>query len=334
MAGPALPEPPIPAAFAARLSGDRKTILRVTTSAVYAAVELGVLEALAGGKSSLDELASVAGARPERLVRLLAVLRPMDVVHQEEPRRYSAGPMARFVPSAVPPCYGLDPHNSLDQAWARLGEAIRSGRTAIELAFGTELFDLLARNPVALAEFQAQMAARGAIRDPAIAAAGPFAPGSKVVDLGGGNGALMKAIIDRHPDVDGAVFDLPEVIEAAEHELNAVPGSLFESVPGGFDVYVLSSVIHDWGDDRAQRILANTRAAMRPDATLLVVELVLPVRDEPFFGWISDLEMLALTGGRERTIDDYRNLLAAAGLSLAREIETGTSWSLLEASPA
>jgi hypothetical protein len=169
------------------------------------------------------------------------------------------------------------------------------------------------------------------------------------VDVGGGHGALIAAILKAHPEMNGILFDLPAVIdgarrmreaEAGSDRCDLVAGDFFEAVPEGGDAYILKWILHDWDDERAGRILKNCRQAMTEQGRLLVMEVVLPDRMTPgTHGCALDVHMLVLTGGRERTEGEYRALLAAAGFQLARIIPTeahsifGAAMCLIEAVP-
>lgn len=173
-----------------------------------------------------------------------------------------------------------------------------------------------------------------------MAATYDFRPFQKIVDIGGGYGALTTAILEQQPETKSIVFDLPDVLEVARKRLDnaglsdrceCVAGDFFESVPPGGDAYLLASVLHDWDDDRAITILRNCGRAMPRGAKLLLVEMVIPPGDAPFFGKLLDLMLLVNLGGRERTSEEYRALLSAAGFRIARIIPTGTPSSIIEA---
>ena len=181
----------------------------------------------------------------------------------------------------------------------------------------------------------------------AIVAAYDFSSARVLVDVGGGRGALVFAILNAHPGLHGVLFDLPRVVDAAREELErsgianrceAVGGDLLSSVPCGGDVYLLSRVIHDWDDEKSILILRNCRAAMTRTSKLLLAERTIPETIEPGFRaqsqLLSDLNMLVRNGGRERTDMEYSALFAAARLRLSRTIPTGIEIGLIEATPS
>ena len=223
-------------------------------------------------------------------------------------------------------------------AWARLLDAVRTGRPSFELVFGAPRFDWLAQNPEAAALFQAAMVALGGDVVEPIATGYEFGALGVVVDVGGGHGSLLSAILARHPSVEGILFDLPAGVAAAEAGLGGplprcklVAGDFFESVPEGADVYLMKKVLHDWSDDDAVRILVNCRRAMAPGGRVLVAETVVPPGNTPDPIKVMDVNMLVVTGGRERTADEFAALFARAGLAAGRVVPTGSRICILEA---
>ena len=176
----------------------------------------------------------------------------------------------------------------------------------------------------------------------------PFGDHRWIVDVGGGNGALLMPVLARHPGMRATLFDLPHVAEAARARIaeaglsgryEAIGGDAFAAVPPGADAYVLKGVIHDWEDAEALAILRNCRAAMRADSRVLVIERVLPERINPSDPltpgrFIHDINMMLNPGGRERTEAEFRDLLARAGLRLARVVPTPCPLAVIEADPA
>ena len=226
-------------------------------------------------------------------------------------------------------------------AWARLLDAVRTGRPSFELVFGAPRFDWLAQNPEAAALFQAAMVALGGDVIEPIATGYDFGDLGVVVDVGGGHGGLLSAILAHHPGVKGILFDLPEGIAAASAGLGGplprcelVAGNFFESVPEGADVYLMKKVLHDWSDDDAVRILINCRRAMAPGGRVLVAETLVPPGNTADPIKVMDVNMLVVTGGRERTADEFAALFARADLAAGRILPTGSRISIIEAFPA
>jgi hypothetical protein len=215
-------------------------------------------------------------------------------------------------------------------AAAGLLDAVRGGGTPFERVHGRPFFAHLAEEPDRLAAFLGSMADRSAVESRAVVEAVDVTRFRSVVDVGGGTGALLRAVGERAPQADLLLFDRPEVV--AGSPLPSVAGDFFTAVPPGADAYLLSRVLHDWDDGDAARILRTCRTAMRPDSTLLVVEAVTPERacDDPAAVRM-DLLMLILAGGRERTVGEYAALMATGGLRLVDDVATGVGVHVLEA---
>jgi len=199
-----------------------------------------------------------------------------------------------------------------------------------------DVWEYRARNPEEGAFFDAAMTANSLSVADACFRAYDFGRFAEVVDIGGGRGAFIAAMLRRWPELRGVVFDQPQVVSEAEpaEGLRVAAGSFFESVPGGADAYVLKNIVHDWPDDEAVAILRVCQRDMPADAVLLVLERVLPGPNEGLEATMSDLNMLVAPGGEERTEAEYATLLAAAGFRLNRVVPTASFVSIVEAVPA
>jgi hypothetical protein len=178
---------------------------------------------------------------------------------------------------------------------------------------------------------------------PPVVAGYDFSRYATIVDVGGGHGVLLAAILAATPAARGVLFDLPDVVAGAAAHLEqsgvadrvrVAGGSFFDGVPAGGDLYLLKHIIHDWDDEQAVRILRAVAAAAGRQATVLVIEFVIPDHDRDFSGNWGDLEMLLTTGSRERSAAQYRALLARAGLRMTRIVPTASAFSVIEARPA
>jgi C-methyltransferase len=225
--------------------------------------------------------------------------------------------------------------------WRPLGElyeSVRTGEPAFPSIFGQRFFDYLADHPADASLFNSVMTQGIAWTTPALLAAYDFSRFGRLVDVGGGQGALLRDILAATPGLQGVLFDLPQVVAGASEVLKGdlgarsqiVGGDFFDSVPAGADAYMLKGVLHDWPDDDAVRILRNTRRAIRPDGTLLLVESIVDSTARP--AGLIDLLMLVI-GSRERTETDFRSLLNSTRFSLTRIIPTEAS-TLIECHPA
>lgn len=302
---------------------------------VHVAVELGLADALASGARTAAELAREVGADAGALERVLRGLAADDVLVEHPGRRFALSASGQLL-RADHPRSQRGPVLACGRlyygALAGLVDAVRGGGTPFEVAHGVPLFEHLAANPEYGAVFQRSMAARSRSEAQAVVAAYDFSGLGSVVDVGGGPGVLLRAVLDAHPGVSGLLFDRPEVVERSD--LPRLGGDFFVELPGGADAYLLSRVVHDWDDADAVRILRTCRRAMSPSAVLLLVEAVLPERsvDDPAAIRI-DLHMMALTGGRERTLDEFAAVLDEAGLRLTADLPAGPVH-VLEARPA
>lgn len=307
------------------------------TMSLCAAAQLGIADRLASGPLGAGELAASAGVDASALYRLLRALASLGVFTEPEPGTFALTPAAERLRTGAPDSL-LDAVRFTSEvsipAWGELMHSLETGEPAFERVFGAPVFDYLQTHPDAAATFDHSQAQGGRALHAAVAAACDFAAGETIVDIGGGTGALVAAVLERNPEVLATIFDLPHVVERARaapsRGCDHVAGSFFDAVPPGADTYLISRVIHDWDDADATAILANCRRAMRGDARLLVVERIVPPGDEPHASKLMDLNMLVIAGGRERTTAEYRALLTDAGLRLARIIDTGTAVSVLE----
>ncbi len=229
------------------------------------------------------------------------------------------------------------------RSWGGILHSLRTGQPAFDHAFGAPLFEYLAAHPEEARVFDEAMTGRSAAEIAAVLAAYDFSGAGTVVDVGGGQGALLAAVLEADPRARGVLFDRPHVVAAARARLataglvparcHLVEGDFFGAVPPGGDLYVLKRIIHDWDDGRARSILRNCRAAVPEAGRLLLVELVVPPGDEPSDAKLLDLLMLVYAGGRERTEAEYRDLLASAGFGLTRVVPTASCVSVVEAVP-
>ncbi|MGE5570742.1 MAG: methyltransferase [Rhodospirillales bacterium] len=227
-------------------------------------------------------------------------------------------------------------------SWSHLHHSVMTGQCAFEHVYGTELFDYLRTDRAAAQVYEGWMTRLSDMQAPALINSYDYAKFPTVVDVGGGHGALLVAILKAYPGVCGVLFDLPEILADArlvreaglESRCSVVSGDMFERVYPGGDLYILKTVIHDWDNDSSIRIFKNCREAMTTESRLLLMEMVVPEGNDPHPSKFMDLNMLVLThGGRERTAAEYRALFEASGFELSRIIATPSPVSLLEGIP-
>ncbi len=311
------------------------------TAVIYVAVRLGLIDSLAEGSQTAGQLAQRTGAHERSLRRLLRALVTIGICEPVAADRFALSPMgtqlAGNAERSLKP-YALFEGALLSRSWGGLLESIRTGKTAAELAGINNSFDMMAQNPEAVTIFNEAMVAITKQGIPAVLAAYDFSSIGRLIDVGGGYGELLCAILTAHPSMRGTIFDLPRCAEGANKLLNEaglsergnfVAGSFFESVPSGADAVIMKSIIHDWDDARSVTILQNCRQALGPGGRLLLVERIMPevpaADVEHCSIALADLNMLRGPGGAERTENEYRELLSKGGFGMTRVLPAGRS---------
>lgn len=311
---------------------------------VHAAASLRIPDLLAAGPMTAEQLSAATGIDRGRLYRTVRGLVAIGVLAERDDGTFEnteVGETLREGGSRRPMAMMMIPHDY--ESWGHFMETLRTGATGQQLAHGGTLWDSVERDPEFGARFNQAMAANSEAVVELVSREGNFAGASLVVDVGGGKGGLVGGILLRHPGLRGIVCDLPAgLVEAAAYlsglgvlERCAIAEcDFFTAVPGGGDVYLLKDILHDWPDDKAKRILQVCRKAMRETARLQIVERTLPARvgDDPVDHnrIITDLHMMVLLGGRERTLDDFRGLFDETGFSLTRHVP-GQPFGIVEA---
>jgi len=318
-----------------------------TSQAITVAAQLGVADALADGPLPIDELAARVGADADALSRLLRALISRGIFRHRRDGRYELNPLASTLRSDAPmsTTWAAQLYGSREQRdrWSLLVDSIRTGKSVVPALHGKESFEYFAEQPELAELFNKTMTSVSELTDATVVAGYDFSGYPTIVDVGGGHGPLLAAILAAAPASRGVLYDLAEVVASAPNllrERNAADrvriaeGSFFDSVPGGGDAYVLKNILHDWPDDKALQILRNVHAAAGPRATVLLIEFVIPNHDREFPGKWVDLEMLLNLGARERTAAEYRDLLSQAGFRMTRMVQTATPLSVVEARAA
>lgn len=332
--------------------GDREALEEMlggyrNAALLYVAAKLGVADDLAEGPRTATELAMRSGAHGDSLHRVLRGLALLNVVRECGDGRFELGPAGEWLRS--------DREGSLRgwailcgeeymPAWGNLLHSARTGETAFDDAFGMSPWEHRRQAPELGTHFNAWLAGATARAAEAIAGTWDFSRFAMIADVGGGTGALLAAILRAHPTARGVLVDQASVADDACALLHASgvadrcrfeAADFFERVPAGADLYILKSVIHDWDDERSVAILRNCRAACGEDGTLMLVERALPERavDDPRAVML-DLHMMAVTGGRERTMEEYDDLLRRGGFRIAAVAQTAVGFHLFECAPA
>ena len=313
--------------------------------AITAAADLGIADALGKGPLSADELAAAVNADPDALGRLLRALSSRGIFRHRRDGRYELTALAETLccdaevsMAALARWVGAAQHR---EHWSHLAQAVRTGRALIPELRGKSAFEWLADEPQLAEIFNRAMTSVSELSIAPVIGAYDFSPYATIVDVGGGHGRLLAAVLAATPTARGVLFDLPQVVAGAppllrkhhaHDRVRIVEGSFFEHVPDDGDAYVLKNVIHDWPDDDAVHILRNVRAAARKGKRVLLVELVIPKHGREFLGKWIDLEMLVGAAARERSANEYGRLLNRAGFQMSRVVETASPFSIVEAS--
>ncbi|MFL5800500.1 MAG: methyltransferase [Roseiflexaceae bacterium] len=305
------------------------------SQAVYVTAKLGIVDVLRDGPQTAGEIAATVGAHEPSLRRLLQALTTVDILVDDRHERFVATPTGELLRSAHPQsvrAFAISMGGPLAwRPWVQLCAAIQTGTPAFDHVYGESFFDYLGHQPEEAAVFDAAMTNLSSADLPAILQAYDFTGLTKIVDVGGGQGALLRGILERYPHATGVLFELLSVVADA-HDLKAsavaarctfVGGDMFRFIPTGGDAYILRSILHDWSDAEALQILRNCRQAIADHGKLLVVELLLTPPNAPDFAKWLDLNMLVLLTGRERSEAEFRELYAAAGFRLTRIIPLG-----------
>ncbi|HET9000059.1 MAG TPA: methyltransferase [bacterium] len=328
------------AAFLDLINGFR------VSQAIHVAATLGIADLLRDGPRSSDELAAATGTHAGALYRLLRTLAGVGVFREDVDRRFGLTPLGE--------CLRSDAHEPLGpwavhigqpyvwQAWGHLLESVRTGENAFRRVHGVSVWDYYARNPTAGAIFDRAMTGHSRLQADAVLKAYDFGRFGCVLDVGGGHGLLLSAVLAKHPSLRGVLFDQPHVVVGAEPVLQAagvadrcqvVGGDFFEALPDGSDAHVMKFILHDWEDAQATAILRTCRRAIAPNGKLLVIDSEISPPNEGALGKLRDLTMLVHTGGRERTREEWTALFAAGGFRLVRATPTEAGLSIIEGVP-
>jgi hypothetical protein len=306
--------------------------------------ELKIADLLADEPRSAKDLACELGAHPTALYRLLRAAVSAGVFTEDD-GRFALNPVADCLRSDVPG--SLQPAAvmfSLEPFWApyaRIRHSVMTGEPAFDHMYGTSIYRYLSEHPEQARLFGAAAATFHAQAITHIADGHDFSQYGTVVDVGGGSGTLLAAILQRHPAVRGILFDQPDVVEKASEtfertgltdRVELVGGDFFESVPSG-DALLIKSCLHNFPDEKATQILRVMRRAMSDQATLLVAETVIPAGNDPHYAKLDDVEMLVIAGGSDRDECEYAQLLAAGGFAVEQVTACGDRFTLIEARP-
>lgn len=312
---------------------------------IFVCAKLRIPDLLASGPRDCDDLARACSVNPGAIYRLLRALASLGLFTEVSPRRFALTPMGETLKTSAP---GAARSTVMAMAgdwlwdtWRELEHAVRTGKPGAEKALGMGVFEYLAKNPETAAYFNEAMIGVHGGEPEAVAGAYDFSDLGTLVDVGGGTGSLIAAILGATPRLKGKIFDLPHVAGPARERIAAlglaarcefIAGSFFESVPPA-DGYIISHVLHDWDDEKCLTILGHCRRTS-PTARVMIVEMIIPPGDGPHFGKILDLMMLNAPGGMERTEEEFGALLGRAGYRMTRVVRTESDACVVEGVPA
>jgi hypothetical protein len=316
------------------------------TQMIYVAAKLGLAEHLNDGAQPTSVLASRVGAHPAALYRLLRALASVGLFAETTDGAFELTPPARLLAPDVPGSFHglalLYGDEWLYRAYGRLLFSVETGSPAFDHVHGQSFYGYLAAHEDAAACFDGAMSAYSRQEAAGLLDAYDFTDVTRVVDVGGGHGALVVALLDAYPSMSAILFDMPRVIAEARPSFEAqedagrvqcVAGDFFHGVPAGGDLYLLKSILHNWDDDRCISILKHCRDAITPSGRLLIAERVIPTGNGPDEAKLFDINMLVVIAGQERTEAEFEHLLHAAGFRPTRRIATATPLTLIEAVP-
>ena len=316
----------------------------LASQVLYVPAKLGIADLLAGGPKSVEELATATDTHAPSLYRVLRAAASLGVFTEQENRVFALNPNAEPLRSNVPNSLrdimifmGEDWHW---EVWGKTLYSVRTGKSAWAQMHGEDVFDYFKTNPEPLAIFNRAMTSLSGLSTKAVVEGYDFSGITTLVDIAGGHGRLLTAILEANPSMRGVLFDLQLVIDGARENVATssaadrvefASGDFFVSVPAGGDAYIMKHSIHDWDDERALTILRNIKQAMNPGGRVLLVESVIAEGNNQDFGKLMDIEMLVSPGGKERTAAEYEELFARAGFRMTRIVPTKSAYSVIEA---
>lgn len=316
------------------------------TQLIYVAAALNLADLLKEAPKRTEVLAHLIGVDREALDRVMIGLVSLGVFFQSEDGSFGLTSIGEYLESGVPtslrPMALLSGEEWIQRMWGNLYFSVKTGEIAFDHVFGREFFGFLSipENSQAARICAEQLESRTAIAADAVMAAYDFSPFDKVVHVGGGYGSLLLAILKAHRTLKGILFDLPHVIDEAVNQgmiaevaerCECVSGDYFKAVPRGGNVYLLSQVIHSWGEEKSLKLLQNCHRAMTANGKLLLIERVIPTGSEvPFEMAVQSISLMLETGGRERNQAQFRELLQRAGFTLTRVLPTASPLYVLE----
>jgi hypothetical protein len=316
---------------------------------IHIVARLGIADLLKDGPRPVSELAAATSTQEDRLYRVLRTLASVGVFQETGARAFALTPAAETLRSDVPDSmrpmalWICDPLHF--RVYSEMMHSVSTGGTAFERVMGKPIFEYFPTDPEESEIFNAAMTCFSGMTIPAVLDAYDFSGIKTLMDVAGGHGALLRAILKKYPGMRGVVIEMEHVVQGAKqlpenqalaHRCEFLSADFFADVPSHADAIIMKHIIHDWDDPEARTILRNCRKALagKSGARVLLIEPVISPGNAPELGKFMDLEMMALPGGRERTEDEFRKLFAAAELRLTRVIPTKSPVCVVEGVPA
>lgn len=312
----------------------------IVSQATSVAARLYIADHLATGAKTIEELAAATETHEPSLFRLMRALTSVGVFQKDMDDRYSNTPVSELLRSDHPESMRGIIHLMGDRehwnAHGNLLEGVKTGGMAFEYTFGQPVFPYYAENPEPARVFDDAMTSFSSGIARAVAAAYDFSEARKIADIGGGHGILLSTVLAANSHARGILFDQPQVVAGARLNGTAdrteiVSGDFFEEIPVAADLYLMKHIIHDWNDEQSLTILKNLAASAPSGAKLLLIESIVEEEDVPSMSKVMDLNMLVMTGGKERTPTEYAQLLEKTGFKLTRVIPTPSPMQIVEA---
>ncbi|MFX1281271.1 MAG: methyltransferase [Promethearchaeota archaeon] len=304
---------------------------------------MNIADLLANGSKSVDELSIATKTHAPSLYRVLRVLDRMGIFFEESPEIFSLTEASEFLktdsPFSVKDWAILNGSEWHSRSWMNLLYSVKTGRPSFWEIYGMKGFEYFQKNQEDYEVLSKAMTffSKGQARR--IVNSYNFSNFRTIVDIGGGNGYLLAAILKNNPSLRGILFELPEVVDGAREILekenlldrcSIMAGDFFQSVPKGADAYIMKYIMHDWSDENARKILQNCRENIAPDGKLLVVDKVISLKNGLNDEIMGDIEMMILGEGRERTEGEFRELFYSAGFKLTKIIPTDLPLFIIE----
>lgn len=315
------------------------------SQAIYSVAKAGVADELKSGPQSIATLAQRLSLHEENLFRVMRALASLGIFQETEPRTFDLTPVAALLisdaPNSMRPIAMMLGDENY-QAWGNLYRALQDGESPFEVTYGMNAYAYFEKNPAAGANFNSAMTSLVTNDNAAILNAFDFSPFHTLVDVGGGHGMLLSAILKRYESMSGVLFDLPQVVAQAtdllkshgvENRCRIESGNFYEAVPSGGDAYLLSRVLHGFSDELCGKILKSIHTAMSPQSKLLVMEFLLQPGNDPATARtkLMDVNMLVFApGGRDRTEEEYAQLFEQSGFQLTHVVQTDSGIAVLE----